>query len=439
MLAERNKAFQILWRTAILVLPWQTRWLKGAELGGWNFEQGSIAVYASWFLIFLVVVMGFWQKHKSVSPGLMLKMTGSIFILITISVLGTDFNVRALTAISQWWCQVTLLIFFILTVYQAGIPIRKFAFWFVVSLIPHVALGFWQYSEQLVVGSKWLGMAEQRPENLGVSVIEHGLFRVLRMYGGFPHPNIFSGWVAIGFIVSLWLAATASLKWRALGQILVSCVLSVALLLSYARSAWIAAMAGILFLSISLIHFHLRTRQKPEASESVSLQFFLIALISSVLVALAVALTQADHLATRFDPTKRLEAKSLETRISSLRQGFDVFRKNLWFGTGPNAELVILAKEKDIIPAPLESPHNVFILAIINFGLIGVAFFVYLFYRIRKFLRHLSWTHELAMPVLISAVILAMLDYYPWSYWPGQVLFGVCFLLICLDENSKNA
>jgi len=201
---------------SIFLLPWQTRWFQGAKLGGWNWEQGSASVYASWLLIMSVVILGFWQKRKKISPILTLKISGAMFVFVAISILASNFEDRALIAIIQWWLQVSLLFFFALTIYQAGISVKKLAFWFILSLIPQILLGFWQYYEQLVVGSKWLGIAAQLPENQGVSVIEHGLFRVLRIYGGFPHPNIFGGWVAIGFIVSLWLAATAVSKWRAL-------------------------------------------------------------------------------------------------------------------------------------------------------------------------------------------------------------------------------
>ncbi|MFH1620612.1 MAG: O-antigen ligase family protein [Patescibacteria group bacterium] len=426
-----NTTFEILWRLSIFLLPWQTRWFQGAKLGGWNWEQGSASVYASWLLIMSVVILGFWQKRKKISPILTLKISGAMFVFVAISILASNFEDRALIAIIQWWLQVSLLFFFALTIYQAGISVKKLAFWFILSLIPQILLGFWQYYEQLVVGSKWLGIAAQLPENQGVSVIEHGLFRVLRIYGGFPHPNIFGGWVAIGFIVSLWLAATAVSKWRALSFSLISCFLSVAILLSYARSAWIAASVGVLVLFIIRIRRLLKTRQKTDSSEFISFQFFIIALVSSIFIASAVAVTQADHLATRFNPAERLEAKSLEARFSGLRLGLEILKNNLWLGTGPNAELTKAVSADEKLSAPIEPPHNVFFLALIDFGLVGLMLMIVFLAGSQKAfvhkLKEVFMSKEMLLPVISSLFFLSLFDHYLWSLWSGQVLlmFGI--------------
>ncbi|MBU1348653.1 hypothetical protein KJ781_01130, partial [Patescibacteria group bacterium] len=297
-----QRLFSVCWRLTILVLPWQTRWFGDASLVGWPWEQGRWSVYVSWLLIVATVILGLLVRR----PGRfdLRKRRGPIvavglLLLVTVAACGTD--VAVWKPALQWWTQVTLLALFVWTLVRAGIPRRTLAVWSVAAMMPHVVLGVWQYALQRVVGHPWLGIATQLPEDAGVSVIEHSVYRVLRMYGGFPHPNIFGGWAAVGYLLSLWLAATAATKSRALWWSAASASLAVALLLTYARGAWIASAVGTLVLVGTIVRAHVAKRPEPEG-ETTSLQYLVAAVAASILIAVAVAVPQADHLATRFHP-----------------------------------------------------------------------------------------------------------------------------------------
>ncbi|MBU0540091.1 hypothetical protein KKC31_00300, partial [Patescibacteria group bacterium] len=83
-----------------------------------------------------------------------------------------------------------------------------------------------------------------------------------------------------------------------------------------------------------------------------------------------------------------------------------------------------------ISDAPLESPHNVFLLALINFGIIGFLSSVWIFCLCRRFvIRHSSF--------VIPLVVLALFDHYLWSYWSGQTLSAIGFLLVFLDDEPN--
>jgi hypothetical protein len=428
MRITRRDAFEVAWRLAVLALPWQTRWFSEASLVGWPWEQGRWSFYASWAFIAAAVVAGFLLRRQEgrnrANAEAAPKRTRSrrravaVGVLLAVTALACGADRLAWTAALQWWLPVSVLALFAWTLVRTGVPRRALAAWFLYSLLPHILLGYWQYAIQKVIGHPWMGMATQLPEDPGVSVIEHGVYRVLRMYGGFPHPNIFAGCTAIGVPLAIWLAATSRTKWRALLWSVKSASLSVAVLLSYARSAWIAVAVGILLLLV------LSRRKDPEGR--VSRQFLSVALASAILAASVVAIPEYDHLATRFDPTARLEAKSIDARVTSLEVGWDVLRHHPLFGTGPNAELLPVARQLTVplAAAPLEPPHDAYLLALTDVGIVG---FLSLACLLALLIRGVFRSPDRAVPFAILSVlaVLSAFDHYPWSLWAGQSLVAM--------------
>lgn len=400
-------AWDAAWRLAVLSLPWQTRWFSDASLAGWPWEQGRVSFYVSWLLILATIIVSFIRKRPTFSKKETRYLLVGALAFVVLCVAGTGFDPRALRAAGQWAAQIILLILFGFSLWQSGVTRRQFATWVVMSLLPHVALGFWQYAIQKVIGHPWLGMATQLPENPGVSVVEHGAYRVLRMYGGFPHPNIFGGWCAVGLLLSVWLAATADSRSRALGWSFASAAISVALLLTYARGAWIAAAVGVVVMA-----WHVRKHQ-----------FALVALAASMLAMGVVGYSQRDHILSRFDRTQRLEAKSLDARASSLKLGLDLFLRHPMFGTGPNAELLDAAHllSAPTSRAPLEPPHDAYLLALVNVGVAGGAALLYLAWMFLRFLFRQP-DRGLSISILATLAILGLFDHYLWSLWAGQAL-----------------
>lgn len=391
--------FSWAWRLAIFALPWQTRWFADASLAGWPWEQGRWSFYASWLLILATIVGGAFLKKFQISNFKSQKKTVVIFSLfVALTLLTTS----SIAATAQWWVQILLLAALAVTLRRAEIPRREIATWFVISLLPHVAFGFWQYAAQGVSAVKWLGIAAQDPRTLGVSVVEAAEFRTLRAYGGFPHPNIFGGWLAIGLVTSLALAKDAANKIRVIGWTAASSAIAVTLVLTFSRGAWIAALVGIVVLAI-------RFRRS---------QFFRVALVSVIVATSIVGFSQRHLFASRLSSAERLEQKSFEERGQSLRDGLKLFLARPIFGTGPNAELV--AMNVSASPAPLESPHNAFLLAFVNVGVGGILLLGWFF-------RKRPLTYAIFLPPLL---ILAFFDHYLWSYWSGQALATIALLTV---------
>ncbi len=156
--------FSIAWRLAVLVLPWQTRWFSDASLAGWPWEQGRLSFYASWFIIITATILGFKtssQNSSQLAPTKVVRPNHFCWFIFLMLFAGSLFfsggASGAFRAIGQWWAQIFLLGLFVVALRRAAVSHRKITTWFVISLLPHIALGVWQYATQKVVGSSWLG------------------------------------------------------------------------------------------------------------------------------------------------------------------------------------------------------------------------------------------------------------------------------------------
>lgn len=410
-----QKFFNISWRAAIVLLPWQTRVFWDAQLTGWPWEQGRISVYASWIPIVIAIVLGLSVQERQVPNGI----RKNVFWIF--SALGLCTVIAAPSpsdAAIQWWIQVFLLSAFFLTLYRSKVVAEKIIFWFLLALIPHALLALSQSLFQIVFASKWLGISGQDPAALGVSVIQTASGRFLRAYGGFPHPNILGGWMAIGILISVAYAQKLDKK-RACLMSIVSVLFFVALFYSFSRSAWLAVFLG----AVTLLVMH-AVNALTEAKKL--LRFF----IAPVMIATILLIVHQDLVFTRFQPdASRLEQKSISTRMQTLRDGIEIYKANILFGTGPNSELPMLAKIKGITTstAPLEPPHMVWLLALVNFGTVGLLFIGgFLLFVLRNSLEGWRRMDRAQKAWLISLflciALLGTLDHYLWSAWAGQML-----------------
>ncbi len=421
--------FGIAWRVAIFVLPWQTRWLHDRELSGWPWEQGSAAVYASWFPMIAAVLLGwpFAKRHLDTRTRrkAMLCIAG-LLLASALAVLFADQATRTVRALAgaQWWAQLLMLAAFGLTLWRAQVRANTLIDWFLLSLVPHSVLGWAQYVHQSSPSSRWLGLAYHAGKQLGASVVEHDDFRVLRVYGGFPHPNIFGGWLALAVPLAFDAAARAWDKGRVLAYASAAALFSAILVLTYSRGAWIAAFVGLVLVAVGLF--------RKRRSDELNRQGLAIAVFCVLVLAGTAIVTQRAHLLARVDAGSRLEVKSVTARESGLRDGLDLFKARPLAGSGPNAVLVDVATQAQTQTArePLEPPHDAYLLAADEVGLIGIAALACLVLLVY---RAAAWRMPLAV---IGAA--AVLDHYPWSTWSGQVLLMLCLLLACASYTRRS-
>lgn len=323
----------------------------------------------------------------------------------------------------QWWIQCSILFSFGVVLWRSGLVASTFMNWCILSILPHAGLGIVQYIYQISPAFKWLGLAQHLPSQLGTSVIEHDGLRVLRAYGGFPHPNIFGGWLvfAIVLIVKKIILHVEKKQNSQYISALVLC--SSALVLTYSRSAWIAVLMVLFFFFFSFL-------REPSTFKKAVHSLGPVFAFTGITI-FAIIFSQADHVFTRFDSSARLETKSLSTRTQSILNGFEIFFKKPLFGSGVHASLLDISalSTQTVATEPLELPHMAYLVVLIEYGILGVLAIILLCVY---FLPRSIWHIPL---ILIGTV--SLFDHYPVSLWAGQSLVMLCVLLAFLPYTQK--
>jgi len=213
-----------------------------------------------------------------------------------------------------------------------------------------------------------------------------------------------------------------------------------ALFLTFARGAWIAAAVGIGILLIDL--FRTSPLQSLLRKERNTQKFVLFALTCSIFATGIVAVSQRQLLLSRLYPVERLERKSLDTRRHSLKDGWQLFLAHPMFGTGPNAELVEFVRranpssEHRVSTAPIEPPHNAFLLALVDMGIVGM---ILLGLVVARLIRRAGTGACPFGHLIVVLAILALFDHYLWSLWAGQALVAFTVLLTATSRSDTVA
>ncbi len=414
--------FPWAWRLAVLVLPWQTRWFQeGPTIAGYPWEQGRISIYASWFLLLFVAVLDLVLRKKEHRPAI--KSTW-ICGLTALFVAFTFITTASLRSTFEWWLEVVVLILFVRAVFSR-VTLRDFSWWFALSLVPHALLGLWQSIDQSVVGYSLLGMASQDPRTPGVAVIEVIGVRWLRAYGGFPHPNIFGGWLVIGIISLVMLLKERMIKiWQKYVIFAFVTLFSLALACTYSRSAWIALVVGCITMGISCIGFSKESFQRNWKRLALAFVLILVSFGS-------VFFLRPNLVMSRAQTTTRLEQKSVSERKQGIENALRILRERPLTGSGLGASALVVqrldrAEQKPaIIPVP---PHMVPLLGVAELGLVGTGILMAILLLSAKLFKlrfqQLAFSEKIAnLALCFTLVPILVLDHYLWSYWSGKILF----------------
>lgn len=410
-------AWNALWRFGIIVLPWQTRWLWGGAIleGGYKPEESFFSFYISWFVLLAAAVVAALLK----APGWR-KVKPPFWFGIGLIALASCFSTTSYSW--QWWTQIFVLIFFVASVIRMRVSRTELLALFALAVMPHALLGIWQYATQHVVGASWLGIAAQLPATPGVSVVFMEGERILRAYGGFPHPNIFGAWLAVGLFAAFRLIRRPVKNWHAVLGWLSLALFPAALILSFSRTALLMALAVI---GTELFHEVKRKRFSMRIMRGIGL----VGVISLVIMALVWPVFSAR--APLSNISDAMGSASVTERIALIPAAFHAFKMRPFTGYGPGSSVFIMKEEG----AGAMAPHNLLPIILLETGLLGLTGAVILLaagFRTGKerFIR-------LGL-ILLPAL---MFDHYFWSYWSGQALLGVGVLLYftTLDDSSNSA
>lgn len=413
-----------LWRRAaegLLVLlvfcvPLGTRLMGPPGLvAGHAVEWGTVSLFATQILAGLFLAAVAFARPRFPAPAALL--AAPLVVIIVISALASGHP--SLSWLSAgWW--LLLAVFVWLAVLALRPDVTGLAKVFVASTALQAVIGLQQFFSQAVTAAKWLGMAAQRPGLAGASVVETGGERWLRAYGTLPHPNVLGIFCVVGLVLAVALAARTA-GWRRVGWSLVAFFVTAGLIISFSRSAWLAAAVGLTVLILA-------SAERGRALWRFGPPLLLVAAAVAVAAVLLPGLFSA-----RLTATGRLESASVTQRLGSLADGRALVAAHPFLGAGPGQAVAALAV---LQPGRgwwlYEPPHFLPLTIAAEVGLPGLLAWLLLLVGIARFLWRHAWLSDRpleavvapAWPVAFLAALTAgCFDHYFWTLWPAALLF----------------
>ena len=446
------KTIEYLFYLFIFLLPWQTRWIwHYGSLNGGQSEYLTFSLYGTEILLWLILLLTIIYKIKvkdeeaSILNYKILDFYILFGLLVAVSLLSLVWAIDkqlSLYYIVKLLNGLALLIFII----NFKFSYKKVGLAIVASGFVQGVLAIFQFLTQKVWASKWLGMAEQLPQTLGVSVVESGGVRWLRAYGSLAHPNILGGFLAICCLVLVILLILARHKWEKVLLLVIWPIILAGLFFTFSKSAFLALIVGFLFLSV-FIFFSYENKAKIILSQLIFSGFLVLAVLT---------LFYSQLVFTRLNGEERLEQKSITDRTLYFEQAKDLIQINWLKGVGlGNYTLALYNNLPEKQWAGYYQPvHNVYILVATELGIFGFIIFIIIIIEVLRkiwsfkidynfkllavfknfefkeiyhfYKNHFFWLLGLT-GILIAILILMAFDHYFWTMW-----FGICLWWLCL-------
>ncbi|NCF74885.1 MAG: hypothetical protein GWO87_00135 [Xanthomonadaceae bacterium] len=437
-----KKIFEYSLYLFVFLLPLQTCFIiRNSIINGDKWQYGTICFYLTDVILIVLLLSGFYNLILKIKERQQIKIKKKWRITI-ITILGL-FITYSFISISlaidkelAYYSAIKLasaiaLVFIIL---NTKINWKKVLIIFIISAVLQAGLGIWQFLNQETFSNHWLGISSYNPSDVGVSVVQtiQGR-RWLRSYGGFQHPNIFSGYLSIALLlaIGLYLKIQKSTKnypnlfqnYFILFNII---ILFTGLLTSFSRASWIATGGAY----ISILFFKLIKKDKRDLLSLFKI-FLIFILISGIF-----GFIFKEAFIARLSINNRLEVKSITERSEYFKQAKDLIKDNWLLGVGiGNYTLANYNKIGKKYPAWYFQPvHNTYLLIFAELGAIGatffLSFFILLFYKSLKLLPKILKNNDFTIiffSCLLSLFIMMFFDHWLWSLHFGILLFWLIF------------
>lgn len=283
-----------------------------------------------------------------------------------------------------------------------------------------IAIG--QSLSQRDLGLQFLGEYELNPIWQGVSVLEAGDTRFLRAYGLSDHPNILGGCLAFGLVILLSaFIYKKELVWRWLIALAIIPA-SLALLLTFSRSAWIAFFVG----SLLLVGVEAIKRNVNVMKRVASLALVCLLAASPFIYRDLPYLSGRLNVGNSF-AENRVENGSIIERAYLFDSANRIFVDHALTGVGLGASAVVLQRAYPVFPFNYQPPHFTLLDAAFETGMFGATFY-FLLLTSPIIIFFMRWSHFIHKPeiiagfaLLLAIAVVGLFDYYTWLLVPGRL------------------
>ncbi len=410
----------------VFLLPWQIKYILSPAASNYT----ELSIYLSQiFLVITVLAYLIYRIRKSnyceKVPFLWLMISGFSLFVFTSFFLAIDKNLAYFRFIIYLF---SLGLFYLLRqenrpeAYENTLISKdKTIVVFLSSIFFQAILAIYQFLSQSAFAFKYLGLAEHRPDVLGTSVIETASGRWLRAYGGFDHPNILGGVLALSLILALFVLVRKKIitsKYEIIQSLFLFgfyFTAFLALIFSFSRSAWLAYFISLLVLLIVFL---------IKKNISAFKRSLIIALFT-VILSIVIYIPFSELFQTRFQADSRLEEKSLNERSEQIVECGEILDDNWLFGVGLGNYTNELKNRDQIKKADwnYQPVHNTFLLIFSELGLFSLIFFFAIIVALAKDKRKSLYF----WPIIISLFIIMFFD-----HWLLSLPFGMTLMLFIL-------
>jgi O-antigen ligase len=428
----------------VALLPWQTRLiLAQPKLSSQPIEYGTLSLYATDILLFAIAFGALFIGKRVHGPKNLWTAIVALLLIIGCSAIFANrtevvlYSIRTfLMAIILWWL-----------VQQPWVHLRFLLACFLGGAVLQALFGIGQFLAQSSPTFSWLGLASHDPASAGTAVVEANGMRLLRAYGSLPHPNILGGYLAVGLLVAFgfylrvydevragfskwtrenirrhlegrtWYIHQA---WRIAALLVVLTVLTVGLLLTFSRSAWLGFGAGWLVVLVSLL-----VLKWPQAWQLwAKWTFFLGVVATFVVLAVPPAFT------VRTEAEGRLEQQSMSVRRQLFTDAYDLLKLEPIRGVGyGNMVVAVYDRLNRTRPSAFDYQpvHNIYLLSVVELGVLGgLVFLTLLLLALRTALVQLfstkHWVAVACLASLVCLLVIGLFDHYLWTLPVGAGL-----------------
>ena len=406
-----------LHRLAVGLLPvslcfWYYRLIISADHARVYFTYDSVLFFLSDGIAFLAVTAWLCARlieHQPIWIGRQRLVLLALFALVMLASLSTVWSITptlSLYTVAHLWLMFGLF----MSVRGEPESWRAIGIGCVAALVLQSTIAGWEFLAQSTAFLAPLRLAWPGtlvPTTSGPSVVQvaDGT-RWLRAYGTLPHPNILGGFLLALMAGPLTIFLRDGMRrWWALGLFGIA---TVALMLTFSRSAWLGYIAGG-----AVVILHRRSLNGSRLR-------WLAAVALACLIAVAIPLRSL-ILVRAPGSQVTTEAGSTYERILLGNQAWDMLRARP-LGLGAGAFVVgLVAQFPDT--NPVEPVHNVVLLAASELGwLAGLLWLVAgaaILYEIR---RARGADAVVLSAIVVGLIVIGLGDHYLWSLAPGRTL-----------------
>ena len=460
----------VLWYAFVFLLPWQTVWIvREVFVGGEKWQYATVGLYVSDAALLLCAVFFLFGTRREGWRGVVrdrvVLMLGVLFVWALLSsAWAVDANLTFLSA----WRLLLMMLAFVLARYS-DVSMRKTLLVFLVSMALQAMLAISQWVGQYVAPSTLLGVAEHDPAQWGTFVLKTESGRFLRAYGGFEHPNVLGGALAVALLFGVWLSATAKRIFSRAVFLGMTAIMSFSPVFTFSRSGWMAFGIGVFFFlilssccsssicsrggsgteentfshqllsigahvrkNIFFCSFRLSWLQRNCLSLDVAKQSFRTTLVIMILSFSIAFFLVCDIALSRFSEGTLAREGSFSDRALYFEQALSVIREHLVLGVG-GGNFTAFTRERlpsaGTFVGAFQPVHTVPILICAELGVVG--FLLFLLVLLLWFSSAWRNGNMLSLAVFSLLLPILFLDHWIWSGHFGMVFFG--FLLgVCL-------